>query len=350
MEATVMKKGIGLLLVLIVLVALTAPVALNAADTIDLKFSYWPPPQSAPAAKGIHPWGKKIEEATNGRVKITFFGGESMAKAPDHYDLVLQGTADIVWTDPNHVPGAFPLSESVAMPFLFPDAEVCSAVMWEVYNKYLKDADFSKIKLLWTFSIGMNDFHSKKPVKTMADLKGLKLASMAPAHSKTIKALGASGVFMIEPEVYTAMERGMLDGRFFNWEGCFVWKNFEVTKYRIQDINIFTMPNVIMMNKKKWNSLPDDIKKIIDAESGLKYSRFMGKMMQAENDHFMQVIKDYDKKVGNPPTMKISDAELAKWKKATEPVIEEWIAKHEKKGRPAKAMIDDIRRMVKEFK
>jgi TRAP-type C4-dicarboxylate transport system substrate-binding protein len=222
--------------------------------------------------------------------------------------------------------------------------------MWKVYDKYLKDAEFSKVKLLWTFSIGMNDFHSKKPVKSLADMKGLKLASMAPVHSKTIKALGASGVFMIEPEVYTALERGMLDGRFFNWEGCFVFKNFEVTKYRIQGINIFTMPNIIMMNKDKWNSLPDDIKKIIDDESGLKYSRFMGKLMQEANDHFMQVILDHDKKVGNPPPLKLSDDELARWVKATEPVIEEWVAKNEKKGRPAKAMLNDIREMVKDFK
>jgi TRAP-type C4-dicarboxylate transport system substrate-binding protein len=345
-----MKKRLGFFLVLISLGILIVPISSNAADPIDLKFAYWPPPMAVPVAKGIHPWGEKIEAATKGRVKVTFFGGEAMAKAPDHYDLVLKGTADIVWIDPNHVPGAFPLSESIALPFLWSDAEECSAVMWKAFDKYLKDTEYGKVKLLFTFSIGMNDFHGRKPVKSLADLKGLKLASMAPVHSKTIKALGASGVFMIEPEVYTAMERGMLDGRFFNWEGCFVFKNFEVTKYRIQGINIFTMPNIIMMNKDKWNSLPDDIKKIIDAESGLNYSRFMGKLMQDANDQFMQMILDHDKKVGNPPTMKISDAELAKWVKATEPVIEDWVAKHEKKGRPAQAMLDDIRKMIKEYK
>ena len=343
-------KRLVFFLVLILLAILTAPVSSNAADPIDLKFSYWPPPMAVPIAKGLHPWGKKIEAATNGRVKVTFFGGESMAKAPDHYDLVLQGTADIVYMDPNHVPGAFPLSEIIALPFLWSDAVQCSEVMWKAYNKYLKDSEYSKVKLLFVFNIGLNDFHARKPVKTLADMKGLKLASVAPVHSKTIRALGGKGVFMIEPEIYTALERGMLDGRFFNWEGCFVFKNFEVTKYRIQGINIFTMPNIIMMNKDKWNSLPDDIKKIIDAESGLNYSRFMGKLMQGANDQFMQMIIDHDKKVGNPPTMKISDAELAKWVKATEPVIEDWVAKHEKKGRPAQAMLDDIRKMIKEFK
>jgi hypothetical protein len=76
----------------------------------------------------------------------------------------------------------------------------------------------------------------------------------------------------------------------------------------------------------------------------------MGQIAHDMNKEFKQIILDYDKKVGNPATIDISDAELAKWKKATEPVIEDWVAKHEKKGRPAQAMLDDIRKMIKEYK
>ena len=321
-----------------------------AAEPIDLKFSYWTPPQALPAQEGLIPWAENVEKGTGNRVKITFYPAEALGHAPDHYSMVLKGLADIVWIDPNHTPGVFPLTEIISAPFLFPDSETCSTVMWRAYEKYLFDTSFKRVKVLFTFNVGLNEYHGNKEVKTLDDFKGMKIASVSAMHSKTYKALGASPVFMIEPEIYTALERGMVDARFHNWEGVFVWKSAEVTKYRIKDIKINTMPNVVIMNKDVWNSLPDDIKTIIDSESGEKMSRRIGKAFDAAEIHFRDVILDYDKKEGNPPASTLPESEKEKLKAAVEPVLTEWVADNEKKKRPASAMLKDVRDMVANFK
>lgn len=321
----------------------------TAEDTINLKFAYWAPPVSAPAVQGIIPWGEAIEKATNGRVKVTFFGGEAMAKAPDHYDLAMTGTADITWIDPNFTPGVFPLSEVFSLPFMFPDAEVASAAMWEIMDTYLAGTDYKHVKVLWAWSVGVVDLFSKKPVIKLEDFRGMKLAAMSPVQSSIYKALGAKGVYMIEPDVYTSLERGMIDGRFHNWEGAWIFKNFEVTNYRTVNVNISTMPNIIIMNKKKWDSLPADIQKIIMAESGLKYSVHMGKVFKDENAHFLKEIGEWDKKHGNPPITYLDPEEKKRWIAATQPVVEDWIKKRRKKALFAGKMVDDLRKFVANY-
>lgn len=343
-----MKK---LMIIILSVSMVAASAGLGVAQEIDLKFSYWTPPVALPVAEGIYPWSENIQKATNGRVKLTFFPAEAMARAADHLDLVTRGTADIVWLDPNFTPGVFPLSDIITLPFLWPDSETCSAVMWKVFEKYLFDTEYSKFKVLFCFNVGLSDFFSNhKPVKSLADFKGMKIASVSPIHSKTYKALGGSPAFMIEPEIYTALERGLIDGRFINWEGLWVFKNHEVTKYRTANIKINTMPNVVLMNKDRWNSLPEDIQHIMDAESGFNFSRQMGRTFdQIEAAVFKKKVAEYDRKAGNSGVYQLTEDERRQLIEVTEPVIEAWVKKQEKKGRPARAMLKDIRAMVSSF-
>lgn len=316
------------------------------AAPIKLKFAYWAPPRSAPAVQGIIPWAKKIEKLTNGRVVIPTYGGEAMGKAPDHYDLALNGMADIVWIDPNFTPGVFKLSEIFSLPFLFQNSETASAVMWKITEKYLANTDYKRVKVLWAWSVGIIELFSNKPVRTLEDFKGMKLAATSPVQSKIYKALGAKGVYMIEPDIYTALERGMIDGRFHNEEGAWVFKNYEVTQYRTINVKISTMPNIIIMNMNSWNRLPEDIKKIIDAESGIKYSTYMGRVFDKENAHFIKEIEKYDKRRGNPPMIKLNPAEKRRWIAATKPVIDTWIEENRKKTPQVAEMVDEIRQIV----
>ena len=318
-----------------------------SAEPITLKFAYWAPPVSAPAVHGIIPWAEKIEKETKGRVKVSLYGGEAMAKAPDHYDLVLNGTADIAWIDPNFTPGVFPLSEVFSLPFLFPSAEIASAAMWRMTEKYLADTDFKRVKVLWAWSVGVIDMFSNRPVSKLEDFNGMKLAAMSPVQSKIYKALGAKGVTMIEPDVYTSLERGMIDGRFHNWEGAWVFKNNEVTEYRTKDVKISTMPNVAIMNRQSFDKLPDDIKQIIDRESGLFFSMYMGKMFDAVNAHFVDEIIKLDKEKGKPAVIELDTKEKQRLVEATQPVIDEWIESRSKKAPFTAEMVQDLQEMVK---
>lgn len=343
-----MKYRMAVVLAITLAVVSAGPVS---AQVIELKFSYWTPPVALPVVEGIIPWSENIEKATDGRVKFTLFPAESMARAPDHLDLVMRGTADIVWLDPNFTPGVFPLSDIIALPFLWPDSETCSAVMWQVFEKYLFGTEYSKFKVLFCFNVGLGDFFSnRRQVKRLDDFKGMKIASVSPIHSKTYRALGCSPAFMIEPEIYTALERGLIDGRFINWEGLWVFKNHEVTRFRTTNIRINTMPNIVLMNKARWNSLPEEIRKIIDAASGLVFSRQMGHTFDViESTVFKKKVIEYDRKAGHPAVFHLPDHERRRLIETTEPVIEAWVQKQEKKGRPARAMLNDIREMVRTF-
>ena len=271
-----------------------------------------------------------------------------MGAAPDHYDLVLKGTADIGWIDPNFTPGVFPLIGAIALPMLFPNSEVAGAVFWEMMDKYMADTEFSKVKVLWVYPTGLFQLWTReKQVKTVEDIKGLKLACTSTVLTKITEALGGVPVFMPEPDIYTSLERGMLDGRWHEWEGGWTWKAHEVTKYRTANVDLATNTNVIIMNLDAWNSLPPDIQKILDEASGLEYSMYSGGVWDATNEEFLPIVMDYDEKAGNPPIYYLPDDERARWKEAITPVYDEWVNEMEAEGLPGKAIFEDVLAAVK---
>ena len=215
-------------------------------------------------------------------------------------------------------------------------------------DKYMADTEFSKVKVLWVYPTGLFQLWTReKQVKTLADIDGLKLACTSTVLTKITEALGGVPVFMPEPDIYTSLERGMLDGRWHEWEGGWTWKAHEVTKYRTANVDLATNTNVIIMNLDAWNSLPPDIQKILDEASGLEYSMYSGGVWDATNEEFLPIVMDYDKKAGNPPIYYLPDDERARWKEAITPVYDEWVNEMEAEGLPGKAIFEDVLAAVK---
>ncbi len=317
---------------------------------IELKFTTWPPPVGTVYEKMLAPWGKTIEERTNGRVKITFYAGESLAKAPDTYDAVVNGTADMGWPDPGFTPGVFPLSEVANLPMVFPSSEVGGAIYWDLVKKYMMDTEFKNVKVLWVNVLGtFQGWSREKEIRTLEDLKGMKIAAQSPTLVPVIEALGGVPTFIPEPEIYTALERGIVDGRFVEFEAAWVFKTFEVTKYRTENINLAVNKSLGIMNLDVWNKLPPDIQKIFDETTGFEASQHYGKLMDEADQQFRAMILDYDKKVGNPAIYSLPENERARWEDATSGVINGWVNGLEAKGLPAKAMMDDYRSLLQKY-
>ncbi len=323
------------------------------AQPIELKFaSYAPPPPGGGSItnKMITPWGQKIGELTKGRVKITFYLGESLAKAAGLYEAVLAGTADIVWVDPGFTPGVFLREEVMALGMFFTSAEVGGAACWELIQKYMKDTDFKKVKILWVTAMHPSQVITKpKPVKTLEDLKGMKFAAQGPAVARVIGALGAAPVVMPQPEIYNALDRGLVDGNFNNLESYVVFKTVEVAKYLTVDLDLMANKTVTMMNLDSWNKLPPDIQKIIEENSGLEFSRHCGAIHDEQMKIDLALILDYYKKAGNPPPYNLPESERARWVQAVQPIIEAWVAEKEAKGIPGKAIAEDFRALIKKY-
>lgn len=328
----------------------STPSPAPSTQSFELKFAYWIPPVIPIAKFGYEAWGNEVENATNGRVKIKFFGGAAMGAPADHYDLVKSGTADICNFVGAFTPGVFPLTTIANLPLLFPSSEVTAGAMWEFSQKYTFDKEFKDVKILaMSPTAPVQLLNNKLQVKTLADLKGLKIAVTSPTQTKIVEKLGAAPVFMPEGDVYTSMERGLVDGRLHQWDGAVVWKGMEVTKYRTGNLDITLDLMTIAMNRATWNKLPSDLQNIITGVTGLLWSRHLGMVFDRANNNNLVVLQEYDKKKGNPEIYWLPADERQKWVQAVTPYYDEWIKEVEGKGLPGKAALDDIRSLVAKY-
>lgn len=320
-------------------------------QTIELKFSHWIPPSSIYHYGAYVPWAKEIERLTGGRVKITFYQMEALGKAKDHYQLCIQGLADIVMIDPEWTPGLFPLSQAISLPFLFFSAEAASAAYYEVNEKYLLNTEFKHVKLLWTQTTSPVAIHTvKKPVHSMQDLKGLVIGVTSRPAIECIKLLGGSPQFVPMPDIYTALEKGVLDGFVQTWSAAKAFRCYEVTKYRT-DLKIWVDKMAIVMNMDKWNKLPPDVKDIFERTTGLEKSRATGAIYDHHNEKeaLGQVIKPYDSQRGNPPVYSLSREEILRWKEIVKPMWENWVRQKESEKLPARAFFNDLLKAAEKY-
>ncbi len=294
-------------------------------------------------------WAKEMEELTNGRVKVTVYSGGVLGGIPEQYNLALTGTADIAASDPTNTPGVFPRADVTTLPLLCKSNEAVSIAFWELMNKYMINTEFKDVKVIWTHCTGGSQLFTRtKQVRTVEDWKGMKIAAQSPIQTEVIKAFGAVPVFMIQPEIYTALERGMIDGQLFDWEGAVVFRIPEVTKYRTGNVDLSTRPMVMVMNTDVWNKLPPDIQKIID-DNGMEWSKRFGGSWDEVKPAMIKNFEDYDKEAGNPPIYYITEDERARWRQTVQPVIDGWISEMEAKGIPAKAMVADLESIIAKY-
>lgn len=355
-----MKKLYLVSLLLVVVIALViggcaAPPGAGPAPegkVVELKFSYWPPPADPWVQRGILTWGPEVEKKTNGKVKVTYFGGATLGAPPDHLDLVMKGTADIGWINPAFTPSVFPITDIRNLPFVYPTVQVANKVFWR-QQEILNDWEYKgKVKVLWSFATPLMECSTRtKQVKTLEDLKGMKFGDTEPIPAKTSTAMGAVPVILMETEIYTGLERGMLDGRWQEYNGLKTWKCGEVTKYRTDNVRIFTHQNIIGMNIDKYNSLPGDIKKVIDENTGWARSADAGNIWNQCEVESREIILASDKKLGNPPPYVLPDAERARFIKAAQPVVDEWLKEMDGKGLGAKArdLLEKTKKWCEEY-
>jgi TRAP-type C4-dicarboxylate transport system substrate-binding protein len=261
------------------------------AQVIQLRFGHQNPPAARTTVKFIDPYAKKIEEATKGAVKITMYPAESLFKATEAYEATAGGMTDICFTMMSYYAGRFPLTSVMMLPFLVLSSgkidgkvrsggAVNSHILQELYETVPEiQAEWKDVKLLQiTCSDPTALFTSKKPVRNLDDLKGLKLREQGGYPSEMWKLLGATPVNMGMPDTYDAVSKGVIDGVNTSWGPAATWKLFEVLKYW-NDFGTVATPVFTIMNLNKWNSLPPDIQKAITSVGGMSGAEFGGDMV-----------------------------------------------------------------------
>ena len=315
---------------------------------IELNFSYHAPPQASLAKAILIPWANDIEAATNGRVKIIHHAGGSLLGAADAYDGLVSGICDIAQVATEEYPGRFPRNGIHVLPFMYPNTEIAGIVSHEIVNKYCAGTELKEVKVLITAPLHQMHYLGNEPVEKLEDFVGLKIRSPGKVQATTIKAFGGTPVEISTGDLFSALDRGMVDGTFFTWSGALAFGLKDATKYRTE-CGVSLECFLVAMNKQTFAKLPADIQKIFNENSTPQISRkYAAAHMELEKGGKGAIIGS-DKKAGNPPIYVLPPEELARWKKAAQPVWDEWILEMRSEGINGNAMIDDIVSFIKKY-
>lgn len=314
---------------------LTVPVV--AEEPIKLRLSSFVPPMHFMNVQVLQPWIDMISKRTNAKVEIKNYAGGALGKPQDQYDMAVRGVADITWGILAYTPGRFPLVTVMELPFMSPDAEIGSRMVQRLYEKGAFGDEFKDVKML---ALGMPpnmDLHtSKKLVKTIEDVKGMKIRTPSAMMGGLIKKWGGVPVAMPAPEVYMSLERGVIDAVFLDPLTLMGIKGNEVTKHHTR-VGISTTVFFFVMNQKVWDGLPPEIQKVISELSG----EYLGAELNGKKAD-QTVVGVYKKlEEAGQVVQVLPTAEIAVWEKSAEPAFGEWVEDMEKKGLPGKKVLEE---------
>lgn len=338
-----MKKKIFLFFVcaFIGLAFMTAgPLKVQAA-TVELTYSCFFPPTHI-QSKLADAWCKEVEKRTNGQVKIAYYPGQTLTKAKQCYDGVVEGLSDIGFSILQYTRGRFPIMDVINLPMGYLSGEVATAIINEVNEKFTPK-ELSDTKVMYLHSHGPGFIHTKdKPVQKMEDLKGLKIRSHGPT-AEMLKCLGGTPVAFPMPELYQALQKGVVNGGIYPLEANKGWRLAEVTDYAAACYSTaYGLGFFVVMNKDKWNALPADIRKTIEGIN----SEWIIKHGQAWDESDFAGLQFFLSK-GNS-ILGIGPQESARWKKAVLPVIAAYQKEVEGKGLPGKDVLDYVQKRLEE--
>jgi TRAP-type C4-dicarboxylate transport system substrate-binding protein len=259
------------LVALIVAVSVANGLAAQEPE-VTLTVHHFIGPKAPTHAKFVEPWARRIEEQSEGRIKVEIYPSMSLGGAPPElYSQVRDGVADIVWTLPGYTPGVFPRTEVFELPTVHRgSAEATSLAIQDVFD--LIAPDFEDVHPILIYAHAGQALHMvDKPIHKVEDLAGLKLRIPSRTGAMLIEAWDAQPVGMPVPELPQALSKGVVDGALVPYEIVLPLKVHELTNYSIEGPNgqrFGTSVFAFVMNKERYESLPDDLKAIIDANSG----------------------------------------------------------------------------------
>ena len=322
---------------------------LAGAQEITLKVAHFLPPGSNAQQALIAPWCDKVNKESGGKLKCQIYPAMQLGGTPPQlFDQMRDGVSDITWTVPTYQAGRFIKSEVFELPFMVNTAEKASPALWDYVQKNsLDEFKGSKVIFMHLHDGAQLQFGSKA-VKSLEDLKGLKIRAATRLNGKMLEALGAIPVQMPVPAAPEAVAKGVVDGVSLPWEVMTPYKMQEITKFHTETApGLAKISNTIFvfaMNQAKYDSLPADLKKVIDNNSGRDVSTWAGKAMDATTAPSRKIAQDR-----NNTFITISADEYKRWQKATENVDDDWIKEANGRGANGKALLEDAKALLKKY-
>ncbi|WP_233208493.1 TRAP transporter substrate-binding protein [Sporosarcina sp. P12(2017)] len=309
-------------------------------DVIKLSYAFFAPPNTFPAIQ-MEEWKKRLEERTDGKVQVDLFTGGTLLEANNMYDGVENGTADIGLTSTSYEPGRFPLLSISDMPSGYKNATVASKVTADLVNNYPPEA-LDNFKIITTFATEPAYIQSKKPIKSLSDLKGKQLR-IAGALAPIMSELGAAPVGMSQAEVPEALQTGIVEGYVSSREILKDSKLAEIVGY-VTDYPLALNTFIAVMNKEKWDSLPEDVQAVIE-ELNTEMTEFTGDYLDSHVKESMEWSIDSE----GLEVVELSEEEMKKWDKKLSDMQKEFVEEVQNEGLPAEEYLSEMEELIEKY-
>ncbi|WMT87539.1 TRAP transporter substrate-binding protein [Pelagibacterium sp. 26DY04] len=308
----------------------------GVAQEVTLRLHQFLPAQATIPASAITPWAEKVEAESDGRIAVELYPAMQLGGAPDSLFAQAQdGVVDIVWTVLGYTPGRFPKSEVFELPFLITNGEDSSAAFYNYVMENSAD-EFASVHVIALHTHGPGLFHSRNPITALEDLQGMKVRGGSRIISNMLAQLGAEPVGMPVPETAEALSRGVIDATTSPWEVTPSLRIAELVTNHIGfsgEQGLYSQTFGFVMNRGTYESLPEDLKAVIDANSGLETSRMFGRVMDEGDLVGLQIAEEAGNNI-----VTLDETETARWKEAAQATIDQWFADMEAIGIDGQAL------------
>lgn len=333
----------GMIKTSIAALALAGAATAAQAQDVTIRVHHFMSQKAPLHSQFLVPFSESVAAASDGRIKIEIFDSMSLGGRPgDLYDQALDGAVEAVLTLPGYTSGRFNETEVFELPFIMENSVATSKAFWDLIESDLQDGEFQDTKILAGWVHGPGVVHTEEPVMKLEDLSGKELRGPTRLVTDLLSELGATPVGMPLPKIPENLSKGVINGTVIPWEVTPSIKLAELVQNHTEllgDKALYTATFVLAMNWDVYDSIPDDLRAILDAETGKALSQMAGEVM-AGADNFGR------SKAEANNIIQLDEAEVARWIEAAQPVYDRWIARTEGEGFDGSAAIAKAKELI----
>jgi len=274
---------------------------------------------AAITGKLIAPWSEEVTKASDGALDVKVYAGPSLVTLLNSLDRTLNGVADMAYAILGPYSSQFPKTAVATLPFEITSAAEGGTALWRIYQHGVIPDEFDRVKLIAISAFANVTLHSRKPIRVMADMKGVKTSVQSRLVSSTIAALGGVPITMPVSELYESLQRGVIDCVAIGWPATSTYKVNEVFTNHTH-VSLGAEVAWMMMNKDAYAKLPDKGKAVIDKFGGVYFSNMMAQVIDDQEKESIEITKGKGQTIA-----RLAPDEEARWRKTLEPITEGWV-------------------------
>lgn len=320
------------------LAGLMAATALSAqAEEVTLRVGHLWPSVAGPHTQLMDVWAKTVQEESNGRMEVEVYPSGALAAPPAQYDAVTNRIMDVTATVQGYTANRFPLTQIVELPGVVDSGEQGACVIQSLYDEGHIDQEYEDTRPVFMFTHGPGAFHvSGTSIREPSDLEGLRIRRPTTVVANILEELGAQPVGMAAPESYTSMQRGVIDGVALPWEGALSFRLNELADSHTEIGGLYTLSFIVTMNNSVYDSLSDENKAVIDANTGMEWALKAGRLF----DDLDVRGREQAVEMGDEIIQIEGGTDNPAWKPAIDAAREQYLSDLESRGLPAREVYD----------